>query len=194
VSQRSDSHDRSTVFLLFLWLFIQLVCVVAAASHRSSIQQLLFIQFALSGMFFPYLLRSAGLTLVVALTAIPFVLLASSFPQVPILRAMLVWFHLAMWLCALALFRVTLPKRFQLTAIAVFNFLTLGIPLLAYLHAEVKPNAPLPWWTVLSPPLNAIGQLDPNAPLYRWLPPAAMMLFASVLFQTKWGRVGMSNK
>ena len=157
MTAQSPASQKSLTPPLLVWLLIQLATLVlgasqvalsAASEQPSPLHEMLLAQIVAAGMLFPFLLRDWRATVAMIATAAPFTLLAAILSAAPHSRALLAWSYVSLWLVAVSLWRSALPPHLHLTAIAVSNLLTLGLPLLAYLRAEFGPDRPWPWLSI----------------------------------------------
>ena len=110
-------------------------------------------------MLFPFLLRDLLVTIVMIVTSICFLQLATFLSGFGQREVWLCWSYLALWLTALASWRRALAPRQRCVAVAIVNVLTIGLPALQYLHGEFHDAgkwglvALSPTWAALSDPI-----------------------------------------
>jgi hypothetical protein len=148
---------------LAVWLAVQLIALALAAfrvplsahfiapGEALAVHEMLVVQFAISAMLFPFLLRDARHLLVMMLTAAPMIQLAAMLAGTPTVRAVGTWTCLGMWLAALTLWRRALAPRFHPIAIAAANLLTIGGLFVWYFALEFRGPTHLPRITLFFP-------------------------------------------
>lgn len=131
-----------------LWVAVQLAALCVAASgvelsahfvrpaSRLAIVEMIVVQFALSGMLFPFLLRSARACAAMMIVAAPFLALAGALSKSPVGVVAGAWTCLSIWLVTWTIVSRTTPTRHRATAVAVANAVGLGGMMLWYLSSE----------------------------------------------------------
>jgi hypothetical protein len=143
-----DPRHKPITAPLAVWLLAQLTVLVLAISRVAlsanfirpaealAMDEMLVVQFAVSAMLFPFLLRDLRCSIALILTAAPMLQLAGTLSESSAGQVLGAWTCVAIWLIALALWRRAIAPRYRPVGVAVANLLTLGGLLLWYLARE----------------------------------------------------------
>jgi hypothetical protein len=189
----TSNSTRSTTRPLWIWLPLQLIPLILAAARiplsvnhprpaeSLALHLLLVTQIVASALLWPILLHSGASTLLVVVSAWPFVFLSAFLGFVPIERAAPAALYVSLWLLTLSFLPYTMQsQRPRLLAVSFTSALTLGCPLLWYLATEFGGSILAPKWiNALSPIANALALLNGTQ-----ASPAPWILIVTLLFGT----------
>jgi len=152
-SHGAENPSSSIAGPLFLWLLLQLLALILAVARvplsahfarppeALAVDEMLAVQITLSGMLFPWLMRTPTRCFAVILTAGPMLQLAGALAAMPTSRVMMLWCYVACWCLALAAWRAMLGSGRDMIGVAIANLLTIGGIALWYLTAEFSATA-----------------------------------------------------
>jgi hypothetical protein len=155
---------------ILLWLLLQLTVLMVSAfrvplwaqapqaSESLALDMLLGVQIGMSAMLFPWLMRTARMSLVAIATIWPFVFFAGILSAIPMRPILIAGGYGSAWLIALALFALPLSTtRPRLITSAIVSLWALGGPMLLFVHTEYGGGGPLGYGStlLLGPFVNA---------------------------------------
>lgn len=201
---------RSPAAPLFCWLVVQFLALSLGAlriplsarfpppGEQFAIHIVLVAQVVASALLFPLIMRDVKTSVMVILTTVPFVQLASYLSAIDAARAALAAAYVATWLAVLAAWRPLLRTRGdQMRGVACAVALSLGAAIIWYVRAETRASAPIDWSHdgLFGPVLGAIAQVEASAArLTPWfITTTLLILGAATHFATQRRAVGGSG-
>jgi hypothetical protein len=137
-----------------IWLAVQMLGLLPAVvsaplsarfvdpPERLALHEMLIVQACAAGLLFPILLPDLRCTLAIMLTTLPFAQAAGFLSIQPPMHVMAGTAFILIWLAALSPWaQVLAPGRRALLGVAAASVMTIGLPVLGYLHSEFGPAA-----------------------------------------------------
>jgi hypothetical protein len=133
---------------LAVWLLVQLGALALAAARvplwahfvqpgeATAVEEMLAVQFAISAMTFPFLVRDGRCCFAMIVSSAPMLQLAGVLAGASITRVAGAWSCLSLWLISLAIWQRALAARHRPIGVAIANLLTLGGLVFLYLSTE----------------------------------------------------------
>ena len=193
-----QSADRSPAAPLFLWLIIQLATLAIAAARvplsarfppageQFAAYAMIVAQVVAVSLLFPFLLRDAATTLMVILTALPFLQLAAYLSSTPLVRAGLAAAYVAAWIITLALLRAGLRTRSAaLLGVAIAVAWSVGGAIVWYASAESREASAIDWSRdgLFGPMLGGVAQIATPRPVAApWVTAIVLLIISAGLF------------
>jgi hypothetical protein len=147
---RKNLNDSSFAKPLIVWIVIQLIAIILSAIHirlwataprateTLALDELLFAQFLISSLLFPFLCRTWQSTTAMILTSLPMIAFAATLAGIGDSICIACWLNLSIWLLGLLCFRRLLPTpAAELIAVATLSTLNISAILICYLTAEM---------------------------------------------------------
>jgi hypothetical protein len=199
--QSQENHSKSAAAAMIAWLGGQLMAIVLCSEHfmfwsRSprAVEQFALIamvatQIAIASLLFPLLLHTMRSTAIVFCSAWVMSQLASILADAETSRWGLGEFYVSAWLAALYLWtRIAKTDQAKLFSTAIAGMLTLGGPLLWYLHADFAStndgNSTLPF-SLFGPLSGAISQIISGPAIAPWIWPALIFASSAMIFMLR---------